>query len=265
MSRGPARRQVVRVGDLVRFDAAEHEVVGLDGAMVRLAPAGDRPPGTTTGASVVLLTHLLAAPDFAVLSDPGPGARTGPVTVLEGLPPAAAKRAVWWQRQLVELMTGLAPDTEPGTPPRAEYDPLRVSLRAQETTKVEELARARGQVSLKTVQRMRRRYERARLAGLVDRRLAPDDGPPEGRVDRRVVQAVREAMTATAQASTVSCATLMRQVGQRLRDHAAQVGDVSAASVAGRRAASAASVLTRRPLRCPHRSARRSPRRLRGR
>jgi putative transposase len=231
MSRGPTRRQVVRVGDLVRFEGAEHEVVGLDGAMVRLAPAGDRLPGRTTGASVVLLTQLLAAGDFAVLSDPGPGARTGPVTVLEDLPPAAAERAAWWQRHLVELMTGLAPDAELGTPPRAEYDPLRVSLRARETTKVEELAQAGEQVSLKTVQRMRRRYERAGLAGLVDRRLAPDDGPPEGRVDRRVVEAVREAMTATAQASTVSRATLMRQVEQRLRDHAAQVGDVDGAGV----------------------------------
>ncbi len=227
MSPGPAHRQVVRIGDRVRFDAAEHEVVGLDGAMVRLAPTGTRAPGTSTGASVVLLTHLLAAGDFAVLSDPGPGARTGPVTVLEDLPPAAAERAAWWQRHLVELMTGLAPDAEPGTPLRAEYDPLRVSLRAREQAKVEELARAGEQVSLKTVQRMRRRYERVGLAGLVDRRLAPDDGPPEGRVDRRVVEAVREAMAATAQASTVSRATLMRQVEQRLRDNrAAQSDDV---------------------------------------
>ena len=225
MSGGPVRRQVVRVGDLVRFEGAEHEVVGLDGAMVRLAPAGERPAGRSGGASVVLLTHLLAAVDFAVLSDPGPGARTGPVTVLEDLPPAAAERAAWWQRHLVELMTGLAPDAGPGTPPRGEYDPLRVSLRAREQAKVEELARAGERVSLKTVQRMRRRYERAGLAGLVDRRLAPGDGPLEGRVDRRVVEAVREAMTATAQASTVSRATLMRQVEQRLRDHTTQVGD----------------------------------------
>jgi len=192
---------------------------------VRLAPAGNRPPGTSAGTSVVLLTHLLATADFAVLSDPGPGARTGPVTVLTGLPPAAVERAAWWQRHLVELMTGLAPDAEPGTPPRREYDPLRVSLRARETAKVEELTRAGEQVSLKTVQRMRRRYERAGLAGLVDRRLAPDDGPPEGRVDRRVVEAVRAAMTATAQTSTVSRATLMRQVEQRLLDqHAAKAG-----------------------------------------
>ncbi len=193
--------------------------------MVRLAPAGDRTPGTGSGMSVVLLTHLLAAADFAVLSDPGPGARTGPVTVLTGLPPAAAERAAWWERHLVELMTGLAPDAAPGTPPRVEYDPLRVSLRARERAKVEELAQAGERVSLKTVQRMRRRYERAGLAGLVDRRLAPDDGPPGGRVDRRVVEAVREAMTATAQTSTVSRATLMRQVEQRLRDHSAAARD----------------------------------------
>lgn len=224
MSRGPARRQVVRVGDRVRFDAAEYEVVGLEGAVVRLAPAGDGTPGTGGAASVVLLTHLLAAADFAVLSDPGPGARTGPVTVLTGLPPAVAERAAWWERHLVELMTGLAPDAAPGTRPRVEYDPLRVSLRARETAKVEELVGAGERVSLKTVQRMRRRYERDGLAGLVDRRLAPGDGPPGGRVDPRVVEAVREAMAAAAQASTVSRATLMRQVELRLRAPAGRPG-----------------------------------------
>jgi hypothetical protein len=103
-----------------------------------------------------------------------------------------------------------------------------VSLRARERTKFEELAETGERVSLKTVQRMRRRYERAGLAGLVDRRLVPDDGPPGGRVERRVVEAVREAMTASGQTSTVSRATLRRQVEQRLRnEHAAHAGDAA--------------------------------------
>jgi len=67
------RRQVVRVGDRVRFDGEEYQVAGLDGATVRLAAAGG--PG---GPSVVLLTHLLRAADFAVVSGAGPGARAGP-------------------------------------------------------------------------------------------------------------------------------------------------------------------------------------------
>jgi putative transposase len=218
-------RRVVRVGDRVRFDAVEYEVAGLEGAMVRLAPAADRTPGTGGGMSVVLLTHLLAAADFEVLSDPGPGARVGPVTVLDDLPPAVAERAEWWERHLVELMTGRAPDAAAGSPVLARYDPLMVSLRARETAKVEELAQAGERVSLKTVQRMRRRYERAGLAGLADRRLIPAEGPPGGRVDRRVVEAVTEAMAAAAESSTVSRSTLMRQVEQRLRDHGATTND----------------------------------------
>jgi putative transposase len=67
------------------------------------------------------------------------------------------------------------------------------------------------------VQRMRRPYEQVGIAGLVDRR-AKRTYPLQGRVDDRVVEAVRDAMTASAQASTVTRATLMRQVEQRLRD-----------------------------------------------
>ncbi|HEX2807143.1 MAG TPA: hypothetical protein VHN80_13345, partial [Kineosporiaceae bacterium] len=218
-----SRRPVVRVGDQVRFDAGEYLVAGLDGVTVRLSWAGDRDPGTPGGPCVMLLTHLLAAPDFQVLSTAGPRQRAGPLALPDDLPPAVAERALWWERQLVEMLTGLAPDAAPGTRPRAEYDPAAVSLRARETAKAEELKAAGEQVSLRTLQRMRRRYEQAGIGGLVDRR-ATRTYPLAGRVDERVVQAVREAMTATAQSSTVTRATLMRQVEQHLREQA-QVDD----------------------------------------
>jgi len=210
---------VVRVGDRVRFDAGEYVVAGLDGLTVRLTRAGDLDPGTGGGPWVMLLTHLLGAADFQVLSTAGPRRRAGPVALPDDLPAAVAERALWWERHLVEMLTGLALDAAPGTRPRAEYDPAAVSLQVRETAKANELKAAGEQVSLRTVQRMRRRYEQAGIAGLVDRR-ATRTYPLAGRVDERVVAAVREAMTATAQASTVSRATLMRQVEQHLREHA---------------------------------------------
>jgi hypothetical protein len=56
-------------------------------------------------------------------------------------------------------------------------------------------------------------------------------------VDPRVVEAVREAMTATAQASTVSRATLMRQVELRLRDPASRPGGRAGEETVGTEAA----------------------------
>lgn len=216
---------VVRIGDRVRFDAGEYVVVGLDGLTVRLARAGDRQAGAGSGACVMLLTHLLAASDFQVLSAAVPLGRAGPLTLPQDVPPAAAERAAWWERHLVEMLTGLPPEAAPGTPPRAEYDPAAVSLLVRETTKANELKTAGERVSLSTVQRMRRRYEQGGIGGLVDRR-ATRTYPLAGRVDARVLRVLRETMAATAQSSTVSRATVMRQVTQRLRqEYAVRTGE----------------------------------------
>jgi hypothetical protein len=206
-----SRLPVLRVGDRVRFDGGEYQVAGLDGVMVRLVPGGG--PG---GPSVVLLTHLLGAADFVVLSAVGTGARVPAAALLEGVPAGAVARAAWWERHVVELLTGLAPDAAPGTAVRAEYDPASVSLRAREMAKARELSDGGERVSLSTVQRMRRRYERSGIAGLVDGRLAPQAGPPGGQADARVIEAVREVMTATGDSSTVSRAVLMRRAERQL-------------------------------------------------
>jgi transposase InsO family protein len=210
---GVSRRQVVRVGDRVRFDGGEYQVAGLDGATVRLAAGGG-----AGGPSVVLLTHLLGAADFVVVSGAVPGARLGSLSLLEGLPPSVAARAAWWERHVVELLTGLAPDVAGGAAVRAEYDPASVSLRVREMTKARELRDAGERVSLSTVQRMRRRYERAGIAGLVDGRLAPRAGPPGGQVDPRVVEVVRQEMSAAGDASTVTRSALMRRAERVLRE-----------------------------------------------
>jgi hypothetical protein len=111
---GAARRGVLRLGDRVRFDGVEHTVVGLSGGAVRLA--GD--DGTD---QVVLMTHLQAAPDFALLSGAGP-VSLPPLGLLEAAPSAMVEQARWWERQLVEVETGLPPDAEPGVGPVKFHD-----------------------------------------------------------------------------------------------------------------------------------------------
>lgn len=96
-------RGVLRLGDRVRFDGGEHTVVGLAGGAVRLA-------GDDGIDQVVLLTHLQAAADFAHLSGGGP-ATLPPLGLLDAAPSAVVEQARWWQRHVVEVETGLPPES----------------------------------------------------------------------------------------------------------------------------------------------------------
>jgi hypothetical protein len=142
---------VLRVGDEIRFDGQLQTVVALSGTSVRLVAA-------TGAASVVLLPRLLSDPGFALVG--AAGAPLPPLGVLEGLPGEVVERARWWERQLVEVLTGLPPQPPAGAAPRPEYDPGWQSLRQRELAKVAELAAGGQAVGLSTLQRLRRAYER---------------------------------------------------------------------------------------------------------
>ncbi|MEF9904835.1 hypothetical protein [Streptomyces sp. P9-A2] len=167
-------------------------------------------------ASVVLLGHLLASEGFAVL---GTGPSRPPLPqegVLDGLPAEEAERVRWWHRHLTELMTG-RPDADHGTPVRAEYDPDVRSVRQRELAKVAELREAGEEVALSTLQRLRARFEREGVAGLVDRRLVkPSTGT--GRADPRVVAAIEKVVSSRTDEATVSAQVLRRQVERLLAD-----------------------------------------------
>ncbi|MFG2627913.1 Mu transposase C-terminal domain-containing protein [Streptomyces sp. NPDC048473] len=167
-------------------------------------------------ASVVLLGHLLASEGFAVL---GTGPSRPPLPqegVLDGLPEEEAERVRWWQRHLTELMTG-HPDADHGTPVRAEYDPNVRSVRQRELAKVAELRETGEEVALSTLQRLRARFEREGVAGLVDRRLVkPSTGT--GRADPRVVAAIEKVVNSRTDEATVSAQVLRRQVERLLAD-----------------------------------------------
>ena len=85
--------------------------------------------------------------------------------------------ARWWERHLIEVITGVPPDSPPGTRPRPDYDPARRSLRQRELAKHDELTRAGHRVGLSTLKRLRVRYEREGLWGVIDHRAARRTGP----------------------------------------------------------------------------------------
>ena len=151
------RSAALRPGDWLSFDGEDHQVVGLAGVSVRLR--------STSGAeSVVLASYLLASPSFALLD--GTAAPTvEPFGLLDGLPEEVLAPAREWQRHVIEVETGLAPQAPPGTTPRREYDPAVTTVRHREHAKAAELG-----VGARTVARMRARYAQQGLWGLVDQR-----------------------------------------------------------------------------------------------
>lgn len=149
----------LRVGDRVRYDGSSWRIVAFDGPRVRLADPG-RDDVT------VPVTGLVSAPDFAVLE--GSPARQ-PLTRnarFDELPDTVRQNALWWQRHLVDVITGRPFD---GAGPN--FDPRLTSMRQREQAKVQQLAEDGHRVALNSLQRQRLRYQKSGLIGLVDQRL----------------------------------------------------------------------------------------------
>ncbi|WP_152646095.1 Mu transposase C-terminal domain-containing protein [Streptacidiphilus albus] len=195
-----APRGVLRVGDRIRFDGRTKQIVGLEGTALRLV-------GEEGDVSVLAAGHVMAADDFELLDrgpDAVPAVTLPPFALMDALPEAVVEQARFWERHVVEVVTGLPPDAEEGTPARPEYDPAWRTLVEREAAKVAELAAAGQQISRRTFLRMRQRYEAEGLWGLVDgrSRKPPAPVPGTGRVDERVVAAVTEALAGQTDLST---------------------------------------------------------------
>jgi transposase InsO family protein len=199
---GPAR---LAVGGEVGLRGSSYTITALAGGTVALA-------GVTGEVIAMPVAELLADASFAVLN-PRPGAPLPARGVLDGLPAGVAARAQWWERHVTEVLTGVPAGSPPGTIARAEYDPLRVSLRQRELSKVAELRAAGEPVSLATVGRMRRRYQGGGLLGLVDGRLIRGAGRA---VDGRVITAIEKAVAGETDRSTGTVTRLRRQVARSL-------------------------------------------------
>ena len=201
---GVPSRAVLRPGDWVSFDGGDHQVLAFAGTSVRLrAQDGSE--------QVVLASYLMAAPDFAVAGGiPVPGVE--PFGLLDGLPEEVLAAARDWERHVVEVETGLAPDAEPGAEPRPGYDPQARTLAQRTQAKAAELG-----MTSRTVERMRARYARQGLWGLVDRR-AVRAWEATGRADARLVAVARQVIEAETHASTGTRGRLIRRVTKAVED-----------------------------------------------
>jgi len=137
-------------------------------------------------------------PDRLVNARPRP---LPPAGVLDRLPEPVVQQALWWEHHILEVLHGLPPDTPPGAVARPDYDPRRRSLTSREQAKAAELTAAGHQVTASTVKHHRQRYEAQGVAGLVDYR-ADKRTSPFGRVDARVVAAMRTAISEATDASS---------------------------------------------------------------
>jgi putative transposase len=197
-------RAVLRPGDRVSFDGAEHQVLGLVGTAVRLRDDA----GTE---QVVLAGYLMAAPDFQVLGAASlPSVE--PVGLLDTLPDSALAEARRWEQHIVEVETGLPPDAPPGSSRRVDYDPDTRTLAERQRAKAAELG-----VSFRTVENRRLRYAAQGLWGLVDQR-ATRDWEATGRADARLVEVVREVIAEQTPISTGTRSRLIRRVVNRVEE-----------------------------------------------
>ena len=203
-----ARHPVLRPGDMLRLGGATHTVAGLGSATVRLADV--------TGAVIEVPTAgLLADPSLELVT--ASWVPMAPQPALERLPAEAVENARWWERHLIEVITGVPPGSPPGTGPRPAYDPARRSLRQRELAKHGELTRAGHRVGLSTLKRLRARYERDGLWGVIDHRAARRTAPA-GYVDPRVVEATRQAIEQETDRSTGTVGRMRRRVEQILAE-----------------------------------------------
>jgi len=201
---------VLRVGDRIAFDGDEHLVVGLAGTSVRLrADSG--------GEQVLLVGHLLAAPDFAVLDGPTLPA-VEPFGLLESLPTETVADAERWRDHLVEVQTGLPLGAAPGTTPRPGYDPQLTTIADRQRVKAAELG-----VGFRTIERKRAQFEAQGLWGLVDQRAARKFDIDK-HADARLIEVLRELIAAETNASTGTRSRLIRRAVKRVEElHGANV------------------------------------------
>lgn len=183
------RPTVVRLGDRVHYSNADRTVVGLEGSAVRLVSDA----GTVC---VVMLAHLIASAGFYLVEGEGSRRKVPPLAMLDGLPEDVVDKALEWERHVVEIDSGVPAGSPRRVMPRDAYRPKLRGVRERIAAKAEELG-----VSEATVTRMRGRYKKMGLWGLVDQRRARVTNP-YGWADPRLVAAIGQAMDEQAARST---------------------------------------------------------------
>jgi transposase InsO family protein len=212
----PKQRRRIAVGDRVRADGVDHIVIGVLGPRIRLA-------GAAGAVQTVTVSELQTDARFDLI-DTQTLQVARPEVGLDGLPAAAVEEASWWEAHIVEVVYGLPPNAPAGARPRPQYDPEWTSLTAREKAKAAELAAAGCPVPVSTLKHRRQRWEARGLAGLVDHRVARRTSPT-GRVDQRVVAAMRAAIEEATDASSRTAGFAIWRTGEILA--AAGIADVA--------------------------------------
>jgi hypothetical protein len=176
---------VLGVGDRVRISGEEHAVsaVSIDGAQLRSA----------SGTRIDLSRADLIISDEVELPDAQARSCVEPREDSERPPPEALERARWWEKHVIELETGRHPDADPVSPPDPRYDPARTTVTERDEAKAAQLTGAGSPTSSATVQRMRLRYRRDGVAGLIDQRSIRERHA-FGTADPRLVESIKEAL-----------------------------------------------------------------------
>jgi hypothetical protein len=73
-------------------------------------------PRRTRYVSELPLAEVIRAPGFAVVAADRDVAPLPPSGLLDGVPEAVAEQARWWERHIVEILTGRPPEHEPTAP-----------------------------------------------------------------------------------------------------------------------------------------------------
>lgn len=210
-----SRPAVLRVGDEVRIQGQLYSIDGLAGGRVRLLDV-------TGTAREMPIAQLLADPSLELVAVTAM-APLPPAGLLDTLPDEVIDQARWWERHIVEVLTGLPPGAAPGSVAKVEFDPAAKTLRQRELAKIAELEGQGRTVSLKTLQRLRKGYEREGLWALVDRRFARRSCPT-GRVDGRIVEAMRTAIAEQTDKSSGTAGRVQRRTRQILAAEYGQDG-----------------------------------------
>lgn len=133
--------------------------------------------------------------------------------LLDAVPAPALQEALWWEQHILEVLTGVRPDEQQRRP---QFDPQR-SLAEREAAKAVELTAAGRKVTARSVRNRRHRYQTDGLLGLVDRRTTRRSSE-SGRVDERVVAAMRAAITEAQHTSTRTAGFVLWRTRQLLQD-----------------------------------------------
>ncbi|NEC22111.1 Mu transposase C-terminal domain-containing protein [Streptomyces parvus] len=213
------RPPALAVGQRVRF---EGHVRGVLEVTAQAAVLED----TETPHRVVALIDLFETADFEILFQPE-RMPLPPSGLLETFAPDVMKRALWWEEQILEVLHGLPPGVEPGTPPRPGYGP-GTSVTSRQKTKASELAALGHTIKSGAVGLRRRRYTEDGLVGLarlvdhrsVRKRKEFGDAPDT------VVAAMRQAIKEGVETSTRNGAYLIWRTGEIIRENGGDLAEL---------------------------------------